>query len=158
MGWGVLGKLLGFGAKETAEGIGTVLESVGSFAKDIREALTGEISPDKKAELLERAQQMEHELNQLQAQINVTEARHPAVFVAGWRPYIGWVLGTAIALYYIPQFAIASFLWVKMCLVANKLLPYPVQDISGLTQLVMGMLGLGVLRTYEKKIGVHGKH
>ncbi|HDI79258.1 MAG TPA: hypothetical protein ENF54_06435, partial [Desulfobacteraceae bacterium] len=105
-----------------------------------------------------KAQEIEFALSQIQAQTNIAEAKHPSVFVAGWRPYIGWVLGTAIALYYIPQFTLASMLWVKMSWAAGKLIPFPIQDISGLTQLIMGMLGLGALRTYEKKIGVNDKH
>jgi len=155
---GFLSKIFGLGAKETGEGVKAILSGVGDFAKDIREALTGEMSPDKKAQLIEKAQQIEFQLNQAQTLVNITEAQHSSVFVAGWRPYIGWVIGTAIGLYYIPQFAVASFLWLKMCLTANKLLPYPIQDISGLTQLVMGMLGWGVLRTYEKKVKINDRH
>ncbi len=40
-----------------------------------------------------------------QHEVNALEATHRSVFVAGWRPFIGWVLGMSLAFYYLPQFA-----------------------------------------------------
>ena len=85
--------------------------------------------------------------------LNTVEARHRSVFVAGWRPYIGWVAGTCIALFYIPQFVMGTFLWCKICLASGTLVQYPIQA-AHLFELVGLMLGFGGLRTWEKKAGV----
>lgn len=97
-----------------------------------------------------------------QAEINKLEAQNRNWWVAGWRPGIGWVCAAALAMYYLPQFGVASFVWVKACLVVLEgwtgkgvltLPPYPIPDIAGLTELVMGMLGLAGMRTIEKLTG-----
>jgi len=87
----------------------------------------------------------------IQNEVNKIEAQHRSIFVAGWRPFIGWVLGVSLGTYYIPQFMLASYLWIKMSLDSGEVLPYPIHDISGMTQLVTGMLGMAALRTYEKR-------
>lgn len=113
---------------------------LGELAKDLREAIKGkEIDPEKALDLIK-----------LQSELTKVEAQHRTVFVAGWRPFIGWVAGTALAFFYIPQFALASFLWAKVVLEAGELTPYPEVNANHLFELVIGMLGLGALRTYEK--------
>ena len=47
----------------------------------------------------------------------------------------------------------ASYLWVKMCMEANSLLDYPKLNVDSLFELVLGMLGLAAIRTYEKVKG-----
>lgn len=89
----------------------------------------------------------------LQSEINKVSQTHRSLFVAGWRPFIGWVCGWSLAFFYIPQFALASYLWLKMCLEANKLLPYPEVNSDRLFELILGMMGLALMRTVEKKIG-----
>jgi hypothetical protein len=88
-----------------------------------------------------------------QIDINKAEAQHRTVFVAGWRPFIGWVCGLSLGAYYIPQFVLASYLWVKMCLESNELLAYPDVNADSLFELVLAMLGMAGLRTYEKLKG-----
>ena len=85
-----------------------------------------------------------------QTKINQIEAAHASVFVAGWRPFIGWVCGIGLLWAFILQpimvWAIASFdLGVK---------DMPVINTDGLYQLVLAMLGMGGLRTFEKMKGV----
>ena len=87
---------------------------------------------------------------ELQTEINKLEAQSRSLFVAGWRPFIGWICGTALGIYYIPQFAVATILWVRLCWNAQTLASYPISDISGLTQLIIAMLGLAGYRTLEK--------
>ena len=72
---------------------------------------------------------------------------------AGWRPAIGWVCAMSLAVFFIPQYSTATYLWVKACLAVGSIVPYPV-DAEGLMELVFGMLGIAALRTYEKKQGV----
>jgi len=86
-------------------------------------------------------------------EINKVEAQHRTTFVAGWRPYIGWVCGTSLALYYIPQFIVANIIWIKLCMATNSVVGFPIAEINGLTQLVYAMLGLGTLRTVDKLCG-----
>jgi hypothetical protein len=90
----------------------------------------------------------------LQAELNKLEAQHRSVFVAGWRPAIGWVCAMSLLVYFVPQFIIASVVWVKIIAEAGwtELPPYPA-DPSALFELVIAMLGMGALRTVEKMSG-----
>ena len=84
-----------------------------------------------------------------QAEINKAEAGHSSIFVAGWRPYIGWVCGMAIAW----AFLLAPMLsWLLPVMGVVAVVP-PLQT-EFLLELVFAMLGLGGLRTFEKLKGV----
>jgi len=108
--------------------------------------------PEKKreaeAEFLKQA--MDGELKQVIAQleINAREAAHPSTWVAGWRPYFGWVGGTAFA--YVGIIKPLLTWWATI-----KGWPIPPDiDTEFLWVVVSGMLGIGGLRTYEKAKGV----
>ena len=88
-----------------------------------------------------------------QVEINKIEATHRSPFVAGWRPFIGWVCGVGLAFYYIPQYALASFIWAKLVLETGVMQSYPV-SADGLIELVLAMLGMATIRTIEKLKGV----
>ncbi|WP_428239551.1 3TM-type holin [Gynuella sp.] len=94
------------------------------------------------------------EPGKLQAQINMVEASSRSLWVAGWRPFIGWVCGISLASYFIPKFIVATVVWVITIQASGWLtIPaYPV-DSGRLMELVLGMLGLGALRTVEKGMG-----
>ena len=79
---------------------------------------------------------------------NQVEASHRTVFVAGWRPFIGWVCGMAFAYHFVLQPLLVFLLAIYG---ANVKLPE--FDMSVLTTVLMGILGLGGLRTYEKLKG-----
>ena len=85
-----------------------------------------------------------------QININIAEAGHKSIFVAGWRPFVGWVCGFGL-LY-------ASVVEPIMRFIA-KLSDYtgtfPVLDTTITMQVLLGMLGLGLMRTKEKEKGVH---
>jgi len=134
----------------TLGGVKGVFEGVGSLAKDIRSAITGEISPDKQAEILEKVNELEAQAKMGQIEINKAEASHRSIFVAGWRPYIGWIAGTAIGLYFIPQYLMATILWVKVSWAAQEICKFPIGEPKGLMELVGLLLGLGTLRMVEK--------
>ncbi len=89
-------------------------------------------------------------LVQGQLAINAKEAEHASIFVAGWRPWIGWVCGVGIAW----SFVIAPLLSWALFMFGVKVEGMPELDIEPLMTLVLGMLGLGGLRTYEKRLGV----
>lgn len=90
--------------------------------------------------------QQSGELAEMTAQtdINKVEASSSSFFVAGWRPYIGWVCGVALTYQYIARPFLVAFLPVYQ---------FPGLD-ENLWQLMMGMLGLGGLRSFEKFKGI----
>lgn len=89
------------------------------------------------------------ELAKAQIEVNKTEAAHRSLFVSGWRPAVGWTccLGLASNYLIIPManFALA---------LANSSIQVPILDISTMMPVLMGMLGLGAMRTAEKFKGV----
>lgn len=145
------------GLFKSGKTIKNTLEGVGSLAVDLRSALTGDIPSEKRAELEIKAQQIESELLQAQAEINAIEAASKKLFVAGWRPFIGWIGGIGLGLYYIPQFAFGAFVWIKIFITTGQIAPYPV-SANGLLELVLALLGVAGMRTYEKKQGIQDKH
>ena len=80
-----------------------------------------------------------------QLDINKTEAAHRSVFVSGWRPAIGWMCGGAMGLNFI-VFPLASFVLAQ----TGHLVELPNLDMTQMMPVLMGMLGLGGLRTVEK--------
>lgn len=107
-----------------------------------------------KAEMEAALQQAAIQGDLAQMEVNKAEAAHSSVFVAGWRPFIGWVCGAALALYYVPMCLIGMGLWVWACLQAGHLVPRPELGIAEILGLVMPLLGLGSYRTIEKVRGV----
>lgn len=92
-----------------------------------------------------QALQLALSADQMQADINKLEAGSSNLFVAGWRPFIGWVCGVAFAYHFIMQ-PLLAFLIVN----AGGKVVLPAFDMQALSTVLMGMLGLGGLRTIEK--------
>lgn len=80
-----------------------------------------------------------------QLEVNKTEAAHRSIFVAGWRPFVGWSCGVSLAWSYICQ-PVLTFALVQ----AGYGVEIPALDMSQMMPVLMGMLGLGGLRTFEK--------
>jgi len=84
-----------------------------------------------------------------QTEINKAEAQHRSIFVAGWRPFIGWTCGVAFAYHFVVMpltvFAMNAF---------GKFIDLPVFPMETLLTVLMGLLGLGGLRSYEKMKGL----
>ena len=131
----------------TSDVVKGTLEGAGTFARDVRSAITGQIDPGKRAELLQRADELEAQARQSQTEVNKQEAKHSNVFVAGWRPFIGWVGG--LSLFY-------QFLFRPIAVGFGG--DFPPIETEALYPIILGMLGLGGLRTYEKARGVQDKH
>jgi hypothetical protein len=129
-----------------------------SAALDLGNTLITRIFPDPaqadqaKLKLLEL--QKSGELAQMTAQtdINKVEASNPSLFVSGWRPAIGWVCALALAY----QYLLRPLSGTIASLFGVTLPPLPGLD-DNLWQLMMGMLGMGGLRTFEKVQGVAAK-
>lgn len=81
-----------------------------------------------------------------QAKINQVEAAHKSIFVAGWRPFIGWVCGVSIAW----SFLVYPILDWALIVFESPVTELPTLDTDQLYQLVLAMLGMGGLRTFEK--------
>lgn len=87
-----------------------------------------------------------------QLAINQKEAEHGSIFVAGWRPAIGWICGAGLGWNFVLQPLIT---WVAFLIPGGPdLSGAPQLEIGELMTLLLGMLGLGGMRTYEKRLGV----
>ena len=101
-------------------------------------------------ELATMADRHAQELAIAQIEVNKAEAASGSIFKGGWRPFIGWVCGSAFAYHFVLQPVI-----VFAVLTAGvDLPPLPEFDMASLMTVMMGMLGLGGLRTYEKQKGI----
>ena len=111
-------------------GIGAVAE----LASSVINKIWPDKSEQEKQELLTAVALVQGQLD-----INKVEAANPNWFVAGWRPYIGWICGTGLGY----QFLVYPILIAFVPNIAQL-------DMGTLITLLGGMLGLGTLRTVEK--------
>jgi len=91
-----------------------------------------------------------------QMEVNKEEAKHKSMFVAGWRPFIGWIGGLALAYQFI-IYPILTWVWAWMMSKGNipeGMDPPPVLDTGALFAVITGMLGIGIMRSYDKVNGV----
>ena len=115
---------------------------------DLASSVINKIWPDKSEA---EKQQLAAAVMVVQGQldINKVEAANPSVFVSGWRPFLGWVCGVACAW---------NWIGLKMALFVAAYLGHPLDiqpaDVSEMMPILLGMLGLGGLRTVEKIKGV----
>jgi hypothetical protein len=139
---GILGKLLGEGAAKPIEAVGSVLDEL--FTSD-EERLTRTEAREKLAQRPQLAT----------LAILKAEAQHRSVFVAGARPSILWVCALSLGLFFVPQYAAAAVVWIKVIATSGwtEIPPYPV-DGAGLVELTLTLLGLGAYRTIEKAKGL----
>jgi hypothetical protein len=92
-------------------------------------------------------------VQQVTAQIEVDkeEAKSSSLFVAGWRPFIGWICGFVLAY----NFIVAPLCtWAQALYNPGHPIPFPVLDYASLYPILLGMLGLGGLHAYERVQGV----
>ena len=117
--------------------------------------LLNKVIPDKTEaaklahEIATLTERQAHELAKLQIETNKAEASNPSLFVAGWRPFTGWVCASALAFNYI-VLPIASYV---CSLFLDVPVPTPL-DMDVMLPVLLGMLGLGGIRGYEKVKGV----
>jgi hypothetical protein len=126
------------------------ITGIGSIS-DLASTVISKIWPDKSDQ---ERQQLAAAVMVVQGQIDVNkeEAKNPSVFVSGWRPFIGWVCGLACAW---------NWIGLKIALFAaaysGNALDMQPADISEMLPVLLGMLGLGGFRTFEKINGVAAK-
>ena len=108
---------------------------------------------DQKAKLAHEvatmAQKHAQELAKAQLEVNKAEAQHKSIFVSGWRPAVGWCCVFGM---------MGNFMVIPFANFVLALLEIPVSvpliDTATMMPVLMGMLGLGAMRTYEKRTGV----
>ena len=132
----ILGTLFGSAAAGPIEALGTVIDKV----------FTSDDEREQARAVLAKIAQKPHIL---QAEINKIEAAHRSVFVAGWRPFIGWVCGAALGYSFIARDLIA---WGMSIHSPGTPLP-PELAMENLITVLVSLLGLGGLRTIEKLQG-----
>ena len=93
----------------------------------------------------EEKAQLIQEINKAQIEVNKVEAGSTNLFVSGWRPFVGWTCGFALCYHFVLQ---PLLMFVLSAI--GKPMELPVFDMTTLTTVLMGMLGLGGLRSYEK--------
>jgi len=125
---------------------GSIISGVGNIVDDLHTSDEEKL----KAALQEKA--MDVELVKGQLGINMAESTHRSLFVAGWRPAIGWCGAMAIGYKFIFYPLIA---WVWVFLQGQGRAPFdlsapPSVDAGELYPIIMGMLGLGGMRSLEK--------
>ena len=84
-------------------------------------------------------------LNKAQIEVNKVEAAHESIFISGWRPFIGWACGIALCYHFILE-PIIQYTFIA----SGVQFQTPEFDFSQLSTIVMAMLGMSSLRTYEK--------
>lgn len=121
-----------------------------SLGKDLIDRFIPDQGEKAKAEMELVKMAADGELKQVIAQleINAKEAAHPSLWVAGWRPYFGWVGGTAFL-----YVGLLKPLLTWLALIKGWPTP-PDIDTEFLWVVVSGLLGIGGLRTFEKRAGV----
>jgi hypothetical protein len=141
----IWGKLIGGGASQ-------MMDSASGLATSLRSALTGELPPDLREKIKSALIQLDK--IQLEGAISIQKAALAtgSLFLAGWRPFLGWVCGISIAI----NFAILA--------VANVLSIWGIQmtltqiGLSEAITLIVTLLGLGGMRSYEKRHKVNNDH
>tara|TARA_X000001388_G_scaffold76041_1_gene72306 strand:- start:11788 stop:12159 length:372 start_codon:yes stop_codon:yes gene_type:complete len=93
----------------------------------------------------EEKAQLIMEINKAQIEVNKIEAGSSSLFKSGWRPFVGWVCAFALCYHFVLQPMLAFILGV-----AGYNVVLPEFDMTTLTTVLMGLLGLGGMRSFEK--------
>ena len=128
----MLGKIFG----------GDTLKTVGTVIDDLH------FSGEEKEKLKLQMKEIDAKLKEKQLDINKAEASHRSIFVSGWRPFLGWISGLSIGYVYLFQPVFDMILQMF-----DIKVDWVVLDLGQLMPLVLGMLGLGGLRSFEKSRG-----
>lgn len=115
--------------------IGLVSNIVGGLTQTQKEKIALEL----------QANQALMDMMAAQSAINEKEASSESVFVAGWRPFIGWVCGISFAWQYV---GLPILLFLESSF--GHTITVPAFDFGTMSTVLMGMLGLGALRSYDK--------
>jgi|WetSurMetagenome_2_1015567.scaffolds.fasta_scaffold113560_3 hypothetical protein len=128
--------------------VGGIVSGIGETAIKIRQAITG-IDPAKQTELNSLLANLESQANNAQVELNKTESNSNSLFKSSWRPFIGWSCGFSFAYNFLMLPLLNGlFALLKVSVILSPL------DMTVMLPVLLGMLGLGSMRTYEKYKGV----
>tara|TARA_R100001460_G_scaffold26471_1_gene53575 strand:+ start:1527 stop:1940 length:414 start_codon:yes stop_codon:yes gene_type:complete len=135
----MLNKLLG----------GGLVDSVGKIVDELH------TSEEEKAQAKIKLKELDNQLNKAQTDINLADAKSTATGLGGllqriWRPLIGF--SCALAIFW--EFVLKQFIMFFLAVFEVETLPLPTLDMGVLMPLVMSLLGMATLRTYEKQKGI----
>tara|TARA_R110002110_G_scaffold28599_1_gene102607 strand:- start:23 stop:460 length:438 start_codon:yes stop_codon:yes gene_type:complete len=128
---------------------GGTIKAIGDIVDDLH------TSDEEKQQLKNRFEEIQAKLKAKQMDINLADAQSTAGGLSGmiqriWRPLIGFSCALAIMFEYV----VKPFLLFFLATFQVEILPLPEMDMGTLMPLVMALLGMGALRTYEKKSGI----
>jgi hypothetical protein len=142
---------------ENLKGLGDIVpgisKGISDLANGIRTAITG-VDIQKQADLLAKLTELDAAAQNAQTELDKVEAASSSKFVAGWRPFVGWICGCALGFQYIIR---PLALWFAS-IAFHVNLAMPALDLSEMMPVLIGMLGLGTMRTVEKIQGAQGNH
>ena len=145
---GLFTKLLGGGVSETVK---AVADTVDRFYESPDEKTAAKL----KERLLDLEQmKLEDRGAERQVEVNKAEAKHASIWVAGWRPAVGWVCVTALFYHFIVY---PLSLW-GLSIAGMPFDPPPEIELGQLYPLLGGLLGIGAMRSFEKTKGVARSH
>lgn len=128
--------------------IGGLISGIGDTAVKIRTAITG-VDVNKQAELLKLSAEIESKLMTAQIELNKEEAKSTNLFKSGWRPFIGWTCAGAFFFQFILQPLLLFFFNLFKLNIRLNIL-----DLTVMLPVLLGMLGIGSFRTFEKYKGL----
>ncbi|WP_300456606.1 3TM-type holin [Desulfobacula sp.] len=131
--------------------LGNVIKTGGNLLDDLF------TSDEERGELALQEKAMANDLVKGQMEVNKAEAGHKSIFVAGWRPAVGWIGAVSLAYQFILY---PLLLWFWSFGQAKKWIPItlnppPMLDTGALLMVVTGMLGIGGMRSFDKVKGVN---
>lgn len=126
-------------------GLGSLLD-IGGMVKGILDKFIPDADTKLKLQIEMATKEIVHEHERLMGQIRVNEeeAKHPSIFVSGWRPAVGWICASGLAYTFIGH---PLLVWVAGLAAVQA---PPSLDAGLLTYLVSAMLGVGAMRTIDK--------
>ncbi len=131
-----------------------ILGDIFDAVKDLASELI--VDKDKKNEILYKIEELRDKSDERlhqellgQIEINKVEAAHPSIFVAGWRPFVGWVCGIGLSWAVVLSPFVESI--ARFCGWAGTM---PTLQVEVLMTLLLSMLGIGAQRSFEKAKGV----
>jgi len=144
------------------------LGDIGGLLTSAREAITGKKILDQKEmrELDFKFKQVEQALLEGQIAINKEEAKNPNIFVAGWRPAVGWVGVISLFFMYVPKAIVMTGFWCYQVyltftsetgVIIPNLPVFPDLGTGDIVGLLLSILGIGAMRSYDKKNKVDTK-
>ena len=124
----------------------TIIERVWPNPKDQAEQLLQLAEIKQRGDLAELNAKVQEIGGQLK--VNAVEASHKSVFIAGWRPFVGWVGGVSLAYVGVLE-PILRFIATMFGYTGD----FPIIETGGTITILMGMLGIGGMRSYDKSKG-----